>query len=163
MNDSPNHTESDRLDALTLKVFQELSRHQSRAEGEDLLCYRYTDEATGRCFEVRQVDAGQPLGPFFITEFAPSGELNELDVGGNVTGTRLEPLVPQLEASIGPNGLIGSLRSAGIDISALVMESLPRPEQRRGVLDGLSQCAGSIAFLVARNRRYGQLSVKPLG
>ncbi|MDK0999517.1 hypothetical protein ACO2TQ_40040 [Burkholderia sp. OKR4-1] len=155
MTDTPNQMAHDKLKLLTEYVLDELYRHQSAASDDGVPVYRYTDADTGRCFEVKQVEASEPFGPFEMSELAPSGEMKQLDNTGNVTSTKLEPLVSESEARVGPNFLLRSLRESGVDITLLITERLPRPGTPRGHLNSLSECAGTIAFLLSRNKRYG--------
>lgn len=116
--------------------------------------YRYDDEVTGRMFQIRQygsIKAGD--AEFFLEEFVPNARICDHGKDDGSETCRDEPLITDVEALVGPNGLLDNLRRHDIDPDAMVysgggigIDSLYHRS--------LDECAQAIATALAKNVRY---------
>lgn len=115
--------------------------------------YRYTHRTTGRIFTVRRSERVDGKSRFFLCEMRPNGRMFEPDEQGYVKYAWDEPCIRETESRVGPNTLLATLRSASIDVDAMVfcgdgysVNSIYH--------DSLQSCAESIAQALKDNVRY---------
>jgi len=87
---------------------------------DDERSYDYTHLDTGRRFSVRRSERADGKNRFFLCEMHPNGRMLEVDERGGIVRAWDEPRIHETESRVGPNELLATLRSMGIDVDRLV-------------------------------------------
>ncbi|MBN3760887.1 hypothetical protein [Burkholderia sp. Ac-20365] len=125
--------------------------------GDDEIGYHYVDPETRREFHVRRSetldDCNRPCFRYFLEERIPNGRLAEVDERGICTRAWDAPLIKEVEARVGPNGLIKELVQLGVDVDKMIsvgggygVGSIFYPS--------LEESAGAIELALKNNERY---------
>jgi hypothetical protein len=120
---------------------------------DDERSYDYTHLDTGRRFSVRCSERADGENRFFLCEMRPNGRMLEVNEQGEIVRAWDEPRIDETEPRVGPNDLLATLRSMGIDVDAMVfcgagysVDSIYH--------NSLETCAESIAQALNDNSRY---------
>ena len=82
--------------------------------------YRYTHRETGRRFTARRLRHPRGQSRFFLYEMRPNGRMLEVNEHGDITRAWDEPpRVEETDSCAGPNELLATLQTMGIDVDAL--------------------------------------------
>ena len=119
----------------------------------ELTEYEYTDEETGRIFEMRRGTHLDGAPRFFLSEFCPNGRMGEWDERGYLIRSWDEPRIKLIEAQRGPNGLLPTLKTLGVDVASVILFS-GGYSINSIYHDSLLACADAIAQALMRNKRY---------
>ena len=116
-------------------------------------CYDYTHSETGRRFSVRRTERVDGKSLFFLCELRPNGRMMEVNEQGDIVRAWDEPRIDESESQVGPNKLLTTLRTMGIDVDALVFYGAGYSVNSI-YHDSLEACAEAIAKALNDNARY---------
>jgi len=121
--------------------------------------FEFTDEETGRIFNVHGGMRSDGVAQFFLCEICPTGRMTESDGHGMANRSWVEPRIKLTEEQYGPNGLLTNLRALGVDVAAVAFSGAGQSVNSI-YYASLAACADVIEQVLTRNERY--VSTRPL-
>lgn len=120
---------------------------------DDEHSYDYVHLDTGRRFSGRLSERADGKKQFFLCETCPNGRMLEVNEEGETVRAWDEPRIDEAESRVGPNALLATIGTMGIDVNSMVFWGAG---YSIGSIyyDSLEACAESIAQALDDDVRY---------